>query len=172
MEISRYEWVIMILRSTLSLAEGSLARGFLDKSREISCLSTVPLFRKKRCFLLLVFVLLLTATCEWSPVWCVDGILSGKNCSTLQKPYHSATLSTTNLSWTDPWIEPRPSWWEAAWVTLNPECSTNYKPGVLCEVRSEVEETVSIPESVCVVSRQKLRLQKVSLFLHWMVVIQ
>jgi len=36
---------------------------------------------------------------------------------------------------------------------LSPEFSTNYKSGVLCEVRSEVEETLSIPEAVCVVFR-------------------
>jgi hypothetical protein len=93
----------MVLKSTLSLAEGSLARGYLDMSRESSSLSTAPLFRKEHCFLLLAFVLLLTAT------WSVDGmLLSGKNRCTRNKPYHSATLSTTNLTWTEPWIEPRP----------------------------------------------------------------
>jgi hypothetical protein len=36
---------------------------------------------------------------------------------------------------------------------LSPEFSTNYKSGVLCEVRSEIEETFSIPEAVFVVFR-------------------
>jgi hypothetical protein len=66
----------------------------------------LPDFRKSITFLKIPrfrpFVLLVTAACRWISVWSIRGMIwTRENLSTRRETCLSATLSTTNLTWTD-----------------------------------------------------------------------
>ena len=72
----------------------TLCYPLLPDSRKSTPFQKVPTFR--------AFVLLVRATCRWRRAWSIGGVLlTRKNRNTSRQTCPTATLSTTNLTWTD-----------------------------------------------------------------------